>query len=962
LLAVPTLRDWAALFETGSQLEALEADFAARASTMAACIGTRFRGWETAIIEVKAAIDWTATLNSLTATPIPQLICEMVMGARTYPDLAGQRHRHAGALTAFDASWHSAASYLRVERLPWPNWDEALVSIASQWCDELIADSGAANDWLDYCVAVRRLDTALVIGCTAAVRNATEHSAHVPGIVLRHVFLVWLDGVYATSRSLQIAPRDLAAVTQEFRELDRKLPVSARDRVRSQCTGALSGLSANQSFGEMGVLNHQLTLRRKQLPVRKLVERIPNLLPTIKPCFMMSPLAVSQYLPRGNGDGDTLSFDAVIFDEASQVFPEDAVPSIARARQCVVVGDQQQLPPTSFFRSEEEECDDEDEPEESGNRLENVESILDALVGMRGAGVSDVYLQVHYRSQHDNLIRYSNHYFYEDRLLTFPSAHGSQPGHGVRSVYLPEGRFEAGGSRTNRKEAERVVELAYELMASQPANESIGVVALSRAQADLIQQLFDQRRLDDRRFDERFAEEARERFFVKNLENVQGDERDHILLSIGYGPTTGSGVVPNRFGPLNAEGGHRRLNVAVSRARKSMTVVHSLRAEDIHSETKGALLLRRYLEYARNGEAAIEGEVSATTGGEAESPFEEAVGRALEERGLRISRQVGCAKYRIDLAVRSDDGDGYDLAVECDGATYHRSPSARDRDRIRQEVLERLGWMGRIHRVWSTAWIRNPKAECDAIMKALESARARPRAERSAERAESTSRGGVPTPGVPGAAEALRATPKATVTESSTLFPPYELASLRHFRSRGDLRDESPHIIADLASWVVQCEEPVHIDFVVERVRRHYDLQRAGIHVRTAVESGIELAIRFRRVERLPRLDGKRGVTEFLGSPGKGAPRPRSADASGVVRPIDRVSDQELAAGVLQVVRGLIGAPRDDVVVATARAFGYARTGGIVDSRLGLVIGELLRSGALVERLGSLVAAVSDQA
>jgi superfamily I DNA and/or RNA helicase len=346
----------------------------------------------------------------------------------------------------------------------------------------------------------------------------------------------------------------------------------------------------------------------------------------------------------------------VIFDEASQVFPRRGSCD-PRGTQVIVVGDQHQLPPSHFFRKddrdEEDSEDDDDEPEVQ-NRLVGVESILDVLVGLKGAGVDGVYLEVHYRSRHDNLIRYSNHYFYGDRLLTFPSAHSTRPGLGLRSVYVPTGRFDAGASRTNRVEAERVVELAFELMETRPPSESIGVVALSRAQTDLIEELLDQRRLADRRFDARFSEDARERFFVKNLENVQGDERDHIILSVGYGPTTATGLVPNRFGPVNAEGGQRRLNVAVSRARRSMTVVHSLRPEDIRSETEGARLLRRYLEFLRDGAASLESAVTENASGEAESPFEDAVGRALEARGYRIHRQVGCSKYAIDIAVRSE--------------------------------------------------------------------------------------------------------------------------------------------------------------------------------------------------------------------------------------------------------------------------------------------------------------------
>ncbi len=425
-----------------------------------------------------------------------------------------------------------------------------------------------------------------------------------------------------------------------------------------------------------------------------------------------------------------------------------------------------------------------------------VESILDVLVGMSGAGVNAVHLGVHYRSQHDTLIRYSNHYFYDDRLLTFPSASCTRPGLGIRSIYLPDARFEAGGSRTNRMEAERVVQAVFELMETQPSTESIGVVALSRPQADLIQELIDLRRLSDRRFDERFAEQANERFFVKNLENVQGDERDHVILSIGYGPTTASGAVPNRFGPVNTVGGHRRLNVAVSRARRSMTVVHSLRPDHIHSEMQGAQLLRRYLEFMQNAEVSIEGALTLAPEGEAESPFEEAVGRALEQLGYRIQRQVGCAKYSIDLAVVSEDGSGFDLAIECDGATYHRSPSARDRDRLRQEILERLGWRGRIHRVWSTAWIRNPKAEIAAIERAILRARSIPRAEPATvapPRAEESPMKQAQTHHVDHAVQYL---PTSTISGAEPQLPAYVKADLHRFSKPRDLREESPNNLA----------------------------------------------------------------------------------------------------------------------------------------------------------------------
>ena len=698
--------------------------------------------WSTDFDKLDLLLDWTRELETLKAPPMPMGLVDRVIRPLASASYAAEEIALAAAVGQLREATIAATPRFPEAQTPWGCWASAPFEAVQAWCDDLCAHADEASDWVEYRQAASALDDAVGAKVTDAVRAVTDDGTLVPGTVLRHVYLSWLEQIYRVVPELQFAPKDLEDVVGEFRELDARLPRSARERVREKCLAEYpSGASGSNGMGELGVLGRELSKRKRRLPVRKLVVRIPNLIQKLKPVFMMSPLAVSQYLPRGVNESDTLAFDSVIFDEASQVFPEDAIPAIARGRQCIVVGDQQQLPPSSFFRKGEADDDDaDDDAPTTENRLVGVESILDVLVGMSGAGVNAVHLGVHYRSQHDTLIRYSNHYFYDDRLLTFPSASCTRPGLGIRSIYLPDARFEAGGSRTNRMEAERVVQAVFELMETQPSTESIGVVALSRPQADLIQELIDLRRLSDRRFDERFAEQANERFFVKNLENVQGDERDHVILSIGYGPTTASGAVPNRFGPVNTVGGHRRLNVAVSRARRSMTVVHSLRPDDIHSEMQGAQLLRRYLEFMQNAEVSIEGALTLAPEGEAESPFEEAVGRELEQRGYRIQRQVGCAKYSIDLAVVSEDGSGFDLAIECDGATYHRSPSARDRDRLRQEILERLGWRGRIHRVWSTAWIRNPQAEISAIERSIQRVRSMPRNEPEAPRAEVSAR------------------------------------------------------------------------------------------------------------------------------------------------------------------------------------------------------------------------------
>ncbi|MBK7876333.1 MAG: DUF3320 domain-containing protein [Planctomycetes bacterium] len=868
---------------------------------------------------------------------------------------AEQASHIADAVKAVDAATASAAQRFPPVRTPWNSWDRAPFASVEAWCDDLTTHADEAAAWVDYCSSAVALDEAVGSAITTALRGVTADAAVVPAAVLRHVYLAWLETVYRTTPELRFSPRDIEALRAEFRELDAQFPRAARERVRAKCLAQYpSNGSVSPNRGQLGTLKHELSKKRRQLPVRKLVAAVPHLLQALKPCFMMSPLAVSQYLPRGATDDDTLSFDTVIFDEASQVFPEDAVPAMARGSQLIVVGDRKQLPPSSYFRKDDGEDSDEDSDEDcaTDNRFVGMESVLDVLVGMHGSGVDEVYLEVHYRSRHEALIRYSNHYFYEDRLLTFPSAQTVAPGLGLRSVYLANGRFDAGATRTNRVEAEKVVDLVLELMEGRPLDESIGVVALSRKQADLIEQLLDERRRSDRQFDNRFSDDAHERFFIKNLENVQGDERDHVILSVGYGPTKATGVVPNRFGPVNVEGGHRRLNVAVSRARRSMTVVHSLRAEDIRSS-------RRAQGYSADTWSTFR-VATRPLRCDHQRYFRRCRVRSRTQwavrskSGLRHPASGRCAKYSIDIAVRSEDTDGFDLGIECDGATYHSSPSARDRDRLREEVLKRLGW--RIHRVWSTAWIQNPLAELARIERAIEQARSERALGISSVDVTSRTEANVPNRPYP-----LRSVERVPEPEqvregpSVSLFDPYLLANLSSFRPHAELRDEAPSRFATLTEALVRIAGPIHVDNVVERIRDHYGIQRAGHVIRAAIEAGVEVAVKGGSVSWLDAKKGKQRQGEFLQASASDPVKPRGPGENGFMRPVEQISDAELEAGLLCVVRSLFGSSREDAVVATAREFGFARLGQSVERRIASVIDGLLARGDILERVGALV-------
>jgi len=417
----------------------------------------------------------------------------------------------------------------------------------------------------------------------------------------------------------------------------------------------------------------------------------------------MSPIAVAQYLPKVLG-----VFDLVIMDEASQIRIEESFGSIARSKKMVVVGDPKQLPPTDFFDSS---------VNVDGTQITttDAESVLDACIGNLNATRK---LKWHYRSSHESLISFSNHHFYKNELIIFPSPFAKDDSLGVKTYYIEDAIYEA---NVNMKEAMAVVNAAISYILSNP-NRSLGIVSLNLKQKDLIEELFYQHSKDNPAVSAYLAkwEEANEDFFVKNLENVQGDERDCIFVSTTFGRGPGMSKPRQNFGPISRDNGWRRLNVLFTRARKSISLFTSMEPTDIIDDVstpRGTKMLRAYLEFAKNGIL----ETYEDTGGGYESEFEEAVGGMLIEAGYEIKSQLGVSKFRIDIAVKSPDFESsYIAAIECDGASYHSDRSARDRDRIRQEILENLGWKGRIWRIWSTDWYRNPDIEFAKLLSFLE--------------------------------------------------------------------------------------------------------------------------------------------------------------------------------------------------------------------------------------------------
>jgi very-short-patch-repair endonuclease len=503
-----------------------------------------------------------------------------------------------------------------------------------------------------------------------------------------------------------------------FRDLDEKVAQLTRRVIAARLSGYVPARNAFGANPEYGILSREIEKRARQIPLRQLFSQMPTVMTRLAPCVMMSPLSIAQFLPA-----ETQAFDVVVFDEASQIPVWDAVGAIARGKQVIVVGDPKQLPPTSFFDRGDDGYDD-------ANEIEDLDSILDECLG---ANIPRKHLAWHYRSRHESLITFSNERYYEGRLVTFPSPVTED--RAVRYQHVPNGIYERGSGRVNREEARAVVvDVVRRLSDPEFAlgQSSIGIVTFNTEQQRLIENLLDMERRNRPELERFFGPEWHEPVFVKNLENVQGDERDVILFSVAYGPDA-SGRVSATISTLNKDGGSRRLNVAITRARSALVVFATLRADQIDlSRTKAAGVrdFKHFLEFAEHGPRAL-AQAAAPLDRDTDSPFEDAVLRTLQDHGWTVHPQVGVSGFRIDLGVVHPDAPGRYLAgVECDGATYHRSATARDRDRLRERVLRDLGW--RIHRVWSTDWWVDQDRALASLLAKLDTDLAQVRAEEAA--------------------------------------------------------------------------------------------------------------------------------------------------------------------------------------------------------------------------------------
>ncbi len=702
------------------------------------------------------------------------------------------------------------------------------------------------------------------------------------------------------------------SMVTKFKELDKQFIANNNVKLRNKLLARMPDQYGVSIDSELNYLKAECNKKRSHSTIRMVLSNISNLLQSIKPCFLMSPLSVSTYI-----DPKAIKFDIVIFDEASQVFPQDAIGAIFRGRQLIVVGDSKQMPPSNFF-STSREMDDDDEDDEASD-IYGFESILDLCASKLPVN----NLLWHYRSRNEALIAFSNFNFYQNSLTSFPSRTPNAPGLGVHFHYVDEGIFNR-DKRNNKAEASYIVKLIFDHIQRYP-QKSLGVVAFSISQQILIEDLLDRERRNNRQYDFFFSDDVAEPFFIKNLETVQGDERDSIIFSIAYGRDENNRFIQN-FGPLNRQGGERRLNVAITRAKDDIQVVSSIHSQDINVSDKcplGVKLLRDYLDYAENGVGSLTKSMPTHTLDHFDSPFEEDVCYFLRSNGYHVDTQVGCSGFRIDLGLRSADNADYVLAIECDGATYHSSKNARDRDRLRQQILEDKGWT--FYRIWSTDWFRHTAQAKECLITAVEEAL----------------KNNVVVTSTP--VPQIDASQYAPVTNTFTSY---------QSPSSGMPMDSLPHYQeADLSKWqatyhpdcfmnmlidILKVEAPLSEDFLLKRLK--FIDNGSAKQLRKTFNSLLQ--------ECSHNHIGRKGGFLYYGDCNDLQLRLPNGDSND--RKISEISPEELAAGLLYYVKGKQTINKRELYQLVAKNCGANRLGSSIEEALNSALKLLLLEQSVV--------------
>lgn len=665
--------------------------------------------------------------------------------------------------------------------------------------------------------------------------------------------------------------------------------------------------SACASTSEMGILKRAIKSNGRMMSLRSLFDKIPNLLRKLCPCMLMSPISVAQYI-----DPSFPKFDLVIFDEASQLPTAEAAGTIARGENVVIVGDPKQLPPTNFFSS--------NRIDEENSEKEDLESLLDDCLAI---SMPQQYLKWHYRSRHESLIAYSNMKYYDNKLLTFPSHNDLIS---KVSIIHPEGHYDKGRTKQNKAEARAVVdEIIRRMSDDKLRNDSIGVVTFSSVQQNLIDDMLCEEWANHPELEE-LDRKSPEPVFIKNLENVQGDERDVILFSVGYGPDE-KGQVSMNFGPLNRDGGWRRLNVAISRARKAMIVYSVLRPEQIdlsRTRSEGVAGLKGFLEFAERGKLAVT--AHSTTKNTSDSTVTECIAKAIKELGYGVKCNIGSSEFKVDIGIIDPDNEKeYLLGILLDGENTLHSSTAQDRFILQPSVLNGLGW--NILRVWTLDWFDDKDRVLRNIKAAIDSA---PKHE-----AETA----------PPSKPAVYSTSQFEKEEASALTSafaqPYVTADIGIMGTSDDFyKPENKQKIRETAEKIIAVEAPISEKLFMKKVFTAWGITRSGSRVESVFADAAQ------GVSPFATADENRVFLWKEGQSPESYSIYRTSDDTNK-RSMEDIPSEEIINAVKEVLCQQISLSEADLIRETAKKFGYTRAVGITESVISYTLKKALTAGLI---------------
>ena len=797
------------------------------------------------------------------------------------------------------------------------------------------------DNWLACMESKTACDGLGLAGFTSKIEQSDNTIEDVVSVFKRGFYTIWVQSVIENKKAVEQFRRHIHDERiGRFVSLDNKQLFIARERIRQSIIDNIPDsnriMTAND---ELSILQREISKKRRIMPLRKLFKEIPHLLLKLKPCLMMSPLSVAYFL-----EAKSYEFDTVIFDEASQIFPEDAIGAIIRGKQVIITGDSKQLPPSAFFKSTTSNSDDDyDREYEDEQGTEIYDSILEETAGV----LPNRRLLWHYRSKHENLIAFSNQSIYNKELITFPSSMETASDSGVEFVYVHDGIYE--GKGRNAGEARRCVELVKAHIEKHPAR-SLGIIAFSENQQKTILHEIHRFREHHPEYEHFFVEEKEDEFFVKNLENVQGDERDTIIFSISYAKTKeqrdNNRPMALRFGPLGQKGGERRLNVAITRAKHNVKLVSSIMPSDIdlsRTESEGVSMLRSYIDFALKGSATLHVTHSAYEN----DVFVDTVAEFILSNGYKIKKNLGSSSCKIDIAiVHPEKEDCYVAGIECDGFSYATAKTARDRDHLRKSVLEAMGWS--MYRVWSPEWMARPEIERQKLLKFIDNTISNYSLETmSKEKAYANKE------------DFAESVSEKLQSVSQNNMPVYDNGNPYGFEyyveanwQDAPVNDSGKIMETEAIKYIISIEQPISVDLLYQRMTSAYGNQKTTVTIRNKVD----------RVLLRPNFKGliHRDEDDFITLEGFSNLKVRVPAPGSPARQVIHISPDELGLALITIASQAIGISSEQLIDAAAKVLGYARKGERVLGCLKKALEKIVKEGRVRITDGKVIVARGD--